>query len=498
MGYLYRPFAREPSPLVWLEFSLSEVQWGLVMSQMGNLVAMTGVVVITILLNASGIELSSEKDADLNRELSSAGVANMVAGCLGGIIGYQSISRSLLNFRAGGTIRPSGMAAAGFCVLFFLGASPLLTAIPKLVLGGLLLYLGLGLLKEWVIQGWTSLSRSDYAMVMAIMLVVATMGFLEGVLFGLVISVILVVMSYSSINVVKLTTTGESHRSSFVRSMVQENMLKEEGGKVLIMNLHGYLFFGTSHSLQEQVKEKLEEEGSRIELVILDFRLVTGLDSSVALSFRKMLQVAIKNETQIFLTDLTLQMESTLKDLNLLGDHEDAFKSSRTLDLCVQRCEDQLLSSRGVDLKSTHRDISDILQEMFLPDYYTEGFVSYLKRTEYKKGDVIVQQGDIGESMYIVAMGQVTAQLELAGGHKIRLIAMGSATIFGEMGLYTTAPRSASVLADEDTVCYELKNDDLEVMQKEDPEMATALHRYIISLLSGRIFLTNRKVRQLS
>jgi SulP family sulfate permease len=92
----------------------------------------------------------------------------------------------------------------------------------------------------------------------------------------------------------------------------------------------------------------------------------------------------------------------------------------------------------------------------------------------------------------------VTAQLELAGGHTIRLIAMGSATIFGEMGLYTTAPRSASVLADEDTVCYELKNDDLEVMQKEDPEMATALHRYIISLLSGRIFLTNRKVRQLS
>ena len=498
-GWLYKPFAQEPSPAVWISISFSDIQWPLLMAQMGNVFAMTGVVVITILLNATGIEISSEHDADLNRELSAAGLANLCTGCLGGIIGYQSISRSLLNFRAGGRIRASGMAAAGFCVLFFCGASSLLTAIPKLVLGGLLLYLGLGLLKEWVILAWKKLSRIDYAMVMGILLVIAGMGFLEGVAFGLVISVVLVVLSYSQINVVKHVVSGDSHRSSFSRPLSHQEFLKKNGRQTLILNLHGYLFFGTSHNLQEQVKSKIESAEHPPTSLILDFRLITGLDSSVTLSFEKILQIGKKHKVRLFLTDLKPVMLDYFTSTGLLANEtKSGFRTFATLDHCVQWCEDELLKSGGLDPVPQNATIETVLTEMFLKPFQVRGFMKYLNGIDFAKGEVVCAQGAMAKSMYFVASGIVTAQLEVPGGQNIRLISMGPGTVFGEMGLYTTTPRSASVVTEINSVLYELSEEDLMLMQREDPDMATALHRYIIRLLAERIAISNRKVQHLT
>ena len=499
MGWLYRPFEQQPSAYVWGELVIDEINWTLIFAESGNLVAMTGVVIITILLNATGIELSSQEDADLNRELSAAGMANFASGLLGGIIGYQSISRSLLNFRAGGLLRFSGVVAASFCALFFLGASSLLAAIPKLVLGGLLLYLGLGLLKEWVWDAWRKLSNVDYMMVMGILFVIAAMGFLEGVAFGLVISVVLFVVSYSQINIVKTVVTGNVQRSSFSRPLTHLEILKDKSRSVLILNLHGYLFFGTANSLLEQVKEKLEaEQVIPLKSVILDFRLVTGLDSSVTLSFQKILQISQKMGVEIYMTDLTSQMRDYFVDAELIQEDSSGYRTFPTLDYCVQWCEDALLKEEGVTARPESPSIESALTEMFLQPWLVEGFMTYLKKQTFEKNETVCPQGAKAESMFFVASGLVTAQLEIPGREPIRLITMGSGTVFGEMGLYTMAPRSAAVVTDEPTVLFELNDEQLKLMQKDDPEMATALHRFIIRLLAERLSQTNSKVQHLT
>jgi SulP family sulfate permease len=56
---------------------------------------------------------------------------------------------------------------------------------PRPVLGGLLLYLGLSLLAEWVWDGWKRLSRLDYGLVIGIIVIIALWGFLAGVGIGL-------------------------------------------------------------------------------------------------------------------------------------------------------------------------------------------------------------------------------------------------------------------------------------------------------------------------
>ena len=56
---------------------------------------------ITILMNSTAIGAATGEDIDLNREMRVAGLANIASGMLGGMVGYQSFNRSMLNCARG-------------------------------------------------------------------------------------------------------------------------------------------------------------------------------------------------------------------------------------------------------------------------------------------------------------------------------------------------------------------------------------------------------------
>src|SRR5262249_60860282 len=73
-----------------------EVSWPVLVAEWRNFLAMLVVVVVTILLNAAGLELATQREVDLDRELRASGLASLVSGVGGGMVGYLSVSRSLL------------------------------------------------------------------------------------------------------------------------------------------------------------------------------------------------------------------------------------------------------------------------------------------------------------------------------------------------------------------------------------------------------------------
>lgn len=64
----------------------------------------------------------------------------------------------------------------------------------------------------------------------------------------------------------------------------------------------------------------------------------------------------------------------------------------------------------------------------------------------YRDGEVIVQQGEVGNCMYVVQEGEVEAVAE-GGGKEMRLRKLGPNDFFGEMALFGTETRSATVRA---------------------------------------------------
>jgi len=89
----------------------------------------------------------------------------------------------------------------------------------------------------------------------------------------------------------------------------------------------------------------------------------------------------------------------------------------------------------------------------------------------FAPGEVIVEQGRSGESMFIITQGSVRIEHN-EGGDKHILARLKSGDFFGEMSLLTGEKRSASVIADDETQVIEIRKKELTPILKKDPTLA--------------------------
>lgn len=107
-----------------------------------------------------------------------------------------------------------------------------------------------------------------------------------------------------------------------------------------------------------------------------------------------------------------------------------------------------------------------------------EDFALLAKATpklKYKTSDVIVKQGDAGDSMFIIIEGVVKVILENDSGSATVLGTKTVGEFFGEMSLLTGASRSATVSATRPVVLYEIRKDSLGQVMKNNPAVLDGL-----------------------
>ena len=106
----------------------------------------------------------------------------------------------------------------------------------------------------------------------------------------------------------------------------------------------------------------------------------------------------------------------------------------------------------------------------------------------YPDGSAIVEQGEQreesqdGDSLYLIVEGSVGVIRE-QGEREERLATLHPGEFFGEMALLDGKPRSATVLAEEDTQCLILSRWDLLRAMRRDPEIAIQM----LAVMSGRL-----------
>lgn len=486
-GGLWQP----PSPAV-----LEAADWRLILNQAGSLAAILIVGVVALLLNASGLELAIERDVDLDRELRIGGFANVVGGLGGGLQGFQTLSLSALGHKLCAESRLVGLVSAGLCAATLALGGSVLSFFPKPSLGGLLLFLGLAFLAEWVWDAAFKLPRSDYFVVLLILVVIGTVGYLESVGVGIVIALVLFVVNYSRIDVVKHALSGASQPSNVERPRRHRRLLQREGDRQLILELQGFLFFGTADNLFQQVRRRTADADlAALRFAILDFRQVSGLDSSAVLSFVKMRQLA---ETQDFVLVFAHCSDETRHQLDKggLADDGERIRSFPELDRAVEWCENRILEAEGVDLEGDERSLSEVLAEA-LPVLDPARMMHYFERQEVGEGHYLMRQGDPPDDLFFVESGQVTVQMELDDGSTVRLLTMGAGTVVGEMELCLGQARSASVVTERPSVVYRLTAATLERMEEENAEVASAFFKHISRLMAERLVINNRTLRAL-
>lgn len=481
---------------VWQPFilsSLRQVDWMAVVGQSGNIAIVMVLSVISLLLNASALELAIQQDIRLNRELLSAGFVNILSGLLGGMIGYHALSLSTLSHRIGGRGRSPGVMAGLIAAGLILVGSSLLIYFPKPILGGLLFFLGLDFLADWLMTGWKRLSRGDYAIVVLILVVIAATNFLVGVSVGLVASIILFILNYSRINIVHHALSGAEMRSNVERCAYHQRVLAQElGQQIYILELEGFLFFGTANALLDQIRSRVEAaDQPSLSHVLLDFRRVTGLDSSAVISFVKGKHLAEAHKITLVLTHLTKNMRRQL-ELDGISETSPQVHFFPDLDHGLEWCETQLLEVEQVTTLHTPVTLSAQLADSGFEKNNTRRLLKYLERVTFQAGESLLHQGGEADRLYFIEMGSVSVYLELDDQQRVRLQTLGLGTAVGEPGLYLGTRSSSSVMADSAVTAYLLTRTAMNEMKEKEPDLAAAFHELSARLLSERLNATTK------
>lgn len=486
-GWLLGPF---PEGGIWQPLRLSElagVDWPLIAGQLPNLLIAVVMSAIALLLNASALEIALNRDVDMNREMRAAGWTNLIAGFGSGMPAYQQLGMTSLNARLGTTGRLPGLIAAGVCGLALFTGGDILQFVPKMVFGAILVYLGLSFLYQWVFEAWSRLPLIDHAIVLLILLVIAAVGFLQGVIVGVLATVIMFVFNYSTVEVVKHALTGANYRSRVTRPPQQQAILDEAGIQLIVLHLQGFLFFGTANNLLERVRRRLRQPGEEaVRFLLLDFKRVTGLDTTALLSFSKMKQLAQADDLALVFCGLAPELHKQMAAGGILEDGR-TIKMFADLDSALEWCEDRILEAAGCRPDEPLPPLPEQLIDLIGDAATVEQLLPFLEREELPLGTVLIRQGDPPEALYFLESGQLTAQLRQDNGAVLRLETMLGGRVVGELGFYLGTSRSAEVVVDSVSVVYKLTQAALTGMEAEAPDAASEFHRLIIRLLSERV-----------
>lgn len=472
-GWLMGPFPRTQLWQPWVLDAWGGADWSIVAGEAGNLGTLLFIALIGMLLNATGAEVLVGRDADLNQELMSAGRANVAAGLFGAVPGYHALSFCALGHRLGARGRTIGVVAAGVCVGAMFVAPAVLGRTPRFLLGGVLLFLGVSLLIDWLVASWVRLPRLEFGIVATIALTVAVAGFLEGVALGLVLSTLLFVVSYSRTDVAKHELSGANFHSNVERPLQHMDLLRRDGDSIHVLELHGFLFFGTVHRLLQAVMRRAADMSRPpLRYVVIDFRRVTGIDASAIAGIAKIHRLGTEGGFVLVLSGMDRRMRERLERGAVV--QEDSLKVFEDIDIGMQWCEDRLFAEIGaLPPPSAASSILDDYPEV----------QSYLERIDVPAGRTLLKAGESSRDVFFLQSGRLAAHIPTDGG-TARIRSMGPGTIVGEVGAYLAAARTASVVAEEPSVVYRLALDDLEDASRET---AAAVHQKFASVMAERL-----------
>jgi SulP family sulfate permease len=479
-----------PLAMPWSAERLSHVDWFVLADHWGDLVAVMLVTAVTILVNVSGLEVAMARDADLDRDLRAHGLAAIVSGLTGGLIGYTSVSRSIALVKAGAQSRFAGVATGIIVIVASLEGSLIIESVPTPILGGLLLYLGLDMMRSWLVRSYRQLSLVDWLTVLGIWLIAIKFGFVTAVFAGLLAGCASFAASYSRIPVVRLRYDGQSAESNVERAEIDRNLLHDNGWQLLTMHLQGYLFFGTASSLLRQIRAARDEAERPFRYLVLDFRGVDDIDSSAVFSFERLRQLAERVGFTILFTSFSDRLARRLRGAGLVATSDDerarGVRLFDTLDHGLEWCEERILASLRPE-QSNPEPLAKLLANEFADPASAEKFVALLERRRIAKGSVVIAQGEKSDDLYFLESGRVTVLVTFPSGAVMRVRTMGPGTMVGELGFYLGLIRSATVMADEAAIVYRLTRDMLAEMSREQPALAGHFHEFMARRLSARL-----------
>jgi CRP-like cAMP-binding protein len=150
-------------------------------------------------------------------------------------------------------------------------------------------------------------------------------------------------------------------------------------------------------------------------------------------------------------------------------------------------------------MQSLERDVETLRKIPLFADLSTARLklIAYTAEVvRFEPGEVIVQQGDPADAVYIIAEGEADVWLADAGGQTRRINTMCCFTLFGETAVLSQGRRTATVRAKERVVAFKISDKLFLDLVRQSPEIGIQVMTVLAQRLERTTALLQQQQRQ--
>ncbi len=259
-------------------------------------------IAIVAIIESAGISSAfpnpDKSKTDMSRNFTAHGLGNLAGSLIAALPGGGSMSRTAINLDAGSLTRFGGVLAGVIVILSIALFGPVFEFIPMAALAGLLIVIGVGILRKEIpkmIEAWHT--SKAYSASMIATYVIAVMHSLEVAVFvGVALSITLYV--YFSARDVKLVLLEPLGDGLFVARPLPEEFPSDE---VTVIQSRGSMYFAAVHTLHDQIPSW---ENTRHAVIILNLYGRSMVSTNLIDLVQSMNQDLLEQDIKLMLSDV--------------------------------------------------------------------------------------------------------------------------------------------------------------------------------------------------
>ncbi|MBM1106596.1 sulfate permease [Aurantibacter crassamenti] len=222
-------------------------------------------------------EKHSDYEIDTSQELIALGASNIIGAFFQSYPTTGGFSRTAINDQAGARTGIASIVSALVVGLTLLFLTPLFYYLPNSVLAAIIMVAVFGLIDfKYPIQLFKN-RKDEFYLLIATFLITLTIGIKEGILLGVLISLLLLVYRTSRPHIAVLGRIKNTNYFKNVKRFSEETEIFDE---FLIVRFDAQLYFGNREYFKQELFKELERKGGAVKYLILNAEAINYIDSS--------------------------------------------------------------------------------------------------------------------------------------------------------------------------------------------------------------------------
>ena len=298
-----------------LQFSMPDFKYRTLILTGGLQLAVLGA--IDSLLTSLVADNITQTRHDSNRELIGQGIGNAVGGFFGGLPGAGATMRTVINVKSGGGTPLSGMTHSLVLLIVLVAAGPLASQIPKALLAGILIKVGLDIIDWRFLLRAHKLSLKTAAVMYGVLLMTVFWNLIWAVLVGVFVANMLTIDSITQTQLEGMDQDNPIDNESSNNAQLpsdEKNLFDQCDGEVMLFRLKGPLSFGAAKGISERMMLI-----KKYKVLILDITDVPRMGVTASLAIEDMMLEAKNNNRKAFVAGANEKVKERLSKFGVVG-----------------------------------------------------------------------------------------------------------------------------------------------------------------------------------